>query len=124
MKKIGAFKKEIIDLLGLNIAADTPIYVGDQNIEHMQNRHPAEFEKYFFRIEEIIDDPDYVGVNEKNKSVDYVKLFMVDTEYVQVSVRVNATGIHNARTLFLLMTYKAERYIEQGTLKPVPKNRI
>ena len=54
MKKIGVFKKEIIDLLGLNIAADTPIYVGDQNIEHMQNRHPAEYEKYFFRIEEIM----------------------------------------------------------------------
>ena len=121
MKKVGIFKQEIIDLLGLNIEAGTAIYVGDQNIKHMKQRHPEVFDLYFPRIEEILDDPDYVGWDNKNQSVDYVKLYLVANEYIQVSVRISATNVQYARTLFLLMTYKAQRYIDQGTLIPVPK---
>lgn len=122
MKKIGVFTQNIIDLLRLDIEAGTAIYVGDQNIDHMKSRHPVEYEIYFPRISEIIDSPDYVCVNQKNQSIDYVKLFELNGEYIQVSVRVSAGGVYYAKTLFLLMTYKAERYIEQGTLIPVSKN--
>lgn len=46
MKKIGCFTQEVIDLLELNLKADTPIFIGDSNIEHIKSRHPYEYEKY------------------------------------------------------------------------------
>jgi len=121
MKKIGVFKQEIIELLDLDIQPGTEIYVGQQNIDHMKSRHPVEFENYFYRIDEIIDFPDYMSRNDKDHSIDFVKLYKVNENYIQVSVRVSSTGIYYARTLFALMTYKANKYIAQGTLIPVSR---
>lgn len=47
--------------------------IGDSNIEHIKNIHPYEYEQYFPRIEEIISEPDYVGKNPKDDSINYVK---------------------------------------------------
>lgn len=38
-RKIGEFSRKIIDVLDLNIPANTPIYIGDSNIEHIKSRH-------------------------------------------------------------------------------------
>ena len=120
MRKIGEFTKTIIDLLGLDIDEGTPIYIGESNISHMKERHQYEFELYFPHIEEILRAPDYVGFNSKHGSIDFVKVFQIGNDHVQVSVKVTASGTYFARTLFVLMTYKAERFIENGTLKRVP----
>lgn len=117
MKEIGEITQSVIDLLGLGIPANTPIYIGEENIAHIKSRHPYEFEAFFPHLSEILSDPNYVGYNTKNGSIDYVKLFCISGNYVQVSVRVSGSGRYFARTLFSLMTYKAERFIAQGTLK-------
>ena len=116
LRTIGTFSQAIIDLLGLNIVAGTPIYIGQENIDHMKARHPTEFEMYYDRIEEVISEPDYVRNNTKNASIDFVKTFYFGSDHVQVSVRVDSTGRHFARTLFLLMSYKFERFVKDGTL--------
>lgn len=117
MRIIGHFSQTVIDLLKLDIVAGTPIYIGENNIEHMKKRHPFEFDAYFPCIEEIIQFPDYVGTDKKNGSIDFVKNYEIDGNYIQVSVRVSENGRYYARTLFSLMTYKADRYIAKGTLK-------
>lgn len=122
MKIIGYFSEDIIGLLKLDIMTGTPIYLGESNVNHMKERHPAEFDMYFNQIDDIISSPDYVGTNPKNNSVDFVKVFRVGTEYIQVSVRVSSSGKYFARTLFLLASFKAERYIEQGSLIPVKQS--
>ena len=117
MKEIGKITQRVIDLLGLGISANTPIYIGEKNIEHIKSRHPYEFEAYYSQIEEIIAEPDYVGQNIRNGSIDYVKVYCTNGNYIQVSVKVASSGKYFARTLFSLMTYKAERFIANGTLK-------
>ena len=59
-EKIGTFSQEVINILGLNLTADMPIYIGKSNIEHIKNRHPYEYEKYFCKIGEILLKPDYI----------------------------------------------------------------
>ena len=121
IKEIGQFSPEITKLLNLNIAENTPILIGDSNIEHIKNRHPYEYDKYFHRIDEIIKEPDYVGINPKDNSIGFVKLFKINSEYVRVAVKVIASGKCYCKTLHLLSTYNAERYIERGTLKKLDK---
>lgn len=120
-KQIGYFTKEIIDLLGLDVEDGTPIYIGESNIEHIKNRHPYEFEQYLPYIDEIIAEPDYVGQNPKDNSIAYVKVYQLGSEYVRVAVRITPKGIPFAKSLHLLSTCNAERYIERGTLKKVDK---
>jgi len=117
---VGYFSKQIINILELDIPEGTAIYLGQTNIEHMKSRHPYEFDKYYYDIETILQVPDYVGFDKKNNSVDFVKEYAIQDEYIQISVRVSTNGVFYARTMFSIMTYKFERYIRQGTLKPVP----
>lgn len=117
IRKIGVFTKEIINLLNLKgIAENTPIYIGEQNELHIQQRHPVEYDVYFKDIEQILAKPDYIGENPNDNSIVYVKLYEVHGEYIRVGVKVTPSGKFFAKTLHLLSTYNAERYIEKGTL--------
>ena len=122
MKKVGCFTQEVIDLLELDLEATTPIFIGDSNIEHIKSRHPYEYEKYFCDIEEIIATPDYVGLNPKDKSIAFVKEYIISSEYVRVAVRIASNNKYYAKTLHLLSTCNAERYISKGTLKKLDKS--
>lgn len=121
VRRVGGFSQKIIDLLQLEIEEGTPILIGESNVEHIKKRHPYEYEKYFEDIENIVKNPDYVGLNPKDKSVAFVKEFFIDSEYVRVAVRVNGNNKCFVKTLHLLSTCNAERYIEKGTLIKLDK---
>ena len=101
----------------MDIPAGTPIYIGSNNIEHIKSRHAYEYGKYFPYISNIISAPNYVGKNPSDESIPFVKFFQTGKEYVRVAVRVTTNGTVFAKTLHLLSTVNAERYIEKGTLK-------
>ena len=92
MKIIGYISKDVIKTLGLNISPDTPVFIGESNIEHIKNRHPYEFDKYYKDISIIINSPDYVGINPKDDSILFVKLYNVDGEDVRVAVKIASGG--------------------------------
>ena len=122
MKIIVYISKDVIITLGLNISPDTPVFIGESNIEHIKNRHPYEFDKYYKDISIIINSPDYVGINPKDDSILFVKLYNVDGEDVRVAVKIASGGKYFARTLHSLSTCNAERYLEKGTLKKLDTN--
>ena len=111
MKIIGYISKDVIKTLGLNISPDTPVFIGESNIEHIKNRHPYEFDKYYKDISIIINSPDYVGINPKDDSILFVKLYNVDGEDVRVAVKIASGGKYFARTLHSLSTCNAERSV-------------
>lgn len=117
MNPIGYISKQIIDILELDIDPDTPVFIGESNITHIKNRHPYEYDKYLPDIGNIINSPDYVGLSPKDSSILFVKLYEIDGEYIRVAVRIASSGRCYAKTLHLLSTCNAERYIEKGTLK-------
>lgn len=120
-RKIGEFSQKIIDTLTLNVSVGTPIYIGDSNIEHIKSRHPYEFEKYIDKIEEIISKPDYIGQNPHDSSILFVRLYKTANEYIRVAVKISTYDNCYAKTLHLLSTSNAERYIKKGTLKKLDK---
>lgn len=118
MKKIGIITQEVIDKLGLSCSAGTPIFLGESNIKHMKERHEYDFLIYGDDIELIIAKPDYISLN-KDKSIEYVKEYQQDNEFVKVAVKVNLSGNYFARTLFVLNTKRVQDYIAKGTLKKI-----
>lgn len=118
-QKIGNFSEEVVAALGLSIAPGTPIYIGASNLQHMQNTHPADYLQYGHDIAGIIKTPDYVGINPSDGSVEFVKEYQKDTEFVKVAVRVTAGGTHYARTIYKLKDSRTKNFIAKGTLKKI-----
>lgn len=117
MKPIAYITQKVVDALNLDVLPGTPVFIGETNLEHIKSRHPYEYEKYLPDIGTIIDSPDYVGLSPKDSSILFVKLYEVNGEYIRVAVRITSGGRCYAKTLHLLSTSNAERYIEKGTLK-------
>ena len=108
-----------MQILNLDISGDRNIYFGDSNEQHMKSKHPKDYEKYGSQIEAILATPDYVGINASNNSIEYVKEFKIDNEFVKIAVRVTTHNKYYARTLYVLNNNRVNNFIQKGTLKPV-----
>lgn len=116
-RKVGAISANVIELLELNIEVGTPIYLGESNIEHMKSKHSDDFSKYGDDISVIINQADYVGINATDNSIEYVKEYKVDDEYVKVAVRVSNGNVLYARSIYILNKNRVINYIRKNTLK-------
>lgn len=85
----------------------------------MKTSHPDDYAKYKEELPNILNHPDYVGINPKDNSIEYVKEFLVDNEYVKVAVRISTKGQYYARSLYVLNNRRTENFIKKGTLKKV-----
>lgn len=116
---VGCITDHIQQLLGYPISGDTNIYLGPSNIAHMQSKHPQDYQKYGQYIQAILSAPDYVGMNPSDSSIEYVKEFNINNEYVKVAVRVSSGGKYYARSLYVLNSNRVQNFIRKGTLKQV-----
>ena len=120
-KRIGHFSEQIIRILDLDIPVGTPIYIADSNIEHMKSSHPKTFEKYKDELQNIIENPDYIGKNTKDDSIEFTKEYLIDGEYVKVAVRISTSNIYYARSTYELNPNRVKNFIQKGTLKKLDK---
>lgn len=116
-KQVGKLSQHVIELLGLTLSEGRSILLGESNIAHMVSRHPEDYALYGEYIPLILSMPDYVALNTKDESIEYVKEVQMDDIYVKVAVRVSARGQLFARSVYRLNTNRAKNFIEKGTLK-------
>lgn len=116
-KQVGKLSQRVIELLGLTLSEGRSILLGESNIAHMVSRHPEDYTLYGEYIPLILSMPDYVALNTKDESIEYVKEVQMDDVYVKVAVRVSARGQLFARSVYRLNTNRAKNFIEKGTLK-------
>lgn len=117
--EVGILSAQVVSLLGSALQPGQPIYLGPSNIAHMQSSHPADYAKYGNYIPSILAAPDYVGENPKDGSIEYVKEFVVNGDYVKVAVRLSSGGALHARSLYVLNHNRVINFIKKGTLKKV-----
>ena len=122
--KVGIVAENIKKLLGLPSMEDDNIYMGATNIAHMESSHPSDYAKYKDQIQNILASPDYVGQNPNDNSIEYVKNFIIDSEYVKVAVRLSSGNKYYARSLYVLNKRRVENFIKKGTLKKVDLSEI
>jgi len=82
----------------------------------MQSSHPKDYAKYGSELSNILASPDYVGQNPSDGSIEYVKEFVVNGEYVKVAVRLTQTDRYYARSLYVLNKNRVQNFIKKGTL--------
>ena len=86
--------------------------MGVSNLSHMKEKHPEDFEKYGVDIENIIKNPSYLARNEKKKSIEFIKEYKVNDDFVLVAVRVSNKNVHFARTMYVMAGEKVEKYFK------------
>ena len=117
-KIIGYFSEKVIKLLDIDISPDTPIYLSESNISHIRDTHTDAYIKYFDKITEIISSPDYVGIaGVYASSIEYIKRFEEDDEWVNVAVRTSQNGVYYLRSMFAIGEGRIQDYLKKKYLK-------
>lgn len=116
-RQIGKINKRVIKLLNLDYDEELPIILGDINIEHMKREHLEDYNKYGKDIEEILKNPTYVAKNPNQGSIEYIKEYKIDNEFVLVAVRISNKGTMFAKTLFKMTERKINIYLKNGYAK-------
>ena len=118
-KQIGKITNKIIKILQLNYNKEQPIFIGEANIKHMQDKHPEDYKKYGMKIKDIINNPTYLARNEKKKSIEFIKQYKNEKdEYVLIAVRVSTNNIHFARTMYIMSEEKVKKYFRHQYFYP------
>ena len=116
-RQIGKVNKKVIKLLDLKYENELPIILGKTNIEHMKRQHLEDYNKYGNRIKEIINKPTYVAHNPNQDSIEYIKKFKINNDFILVAVRISNKGTMFAKTLFKMTERKKDIYIKKGYAK-------
>ena len=122
--KVGSVSENVKKLLELSSVGDDNIYISATNIAHMESSHPSDYAKYKDQLQNILASPDYVGQNPNDNSIEYVKNFIIDNEYVKVAVRLSSGNKYYARSLYVLNKRRVNNFIKKGTLKKVDLSGI
>ena len=116
-RQVGKVNKRVIKLLNLKYKNELPIILGNTNIEHMKRQHLEDYNKYGKKIKEIINKPTYVALNPNQGSIEYIKEYKIDNEFILVSVRISNKGTMFAKTLFKMTERKKDIYLRKGYAK-------
>lgn len=74
MKQVGRIKSEYFQILELDDSIDI-VKVNIENLrKHLEKRNNDNMIKYLSRISELLENPDYIGINprERGRSIEYV----------------------------------------------------
>ena len=83
---IGRLNREIFKAVTEDIATDEVI-ITEVQIEHIKERHPGDYEKYFQYIQAIIEEPDYILEANKPDSAVLLKNIMANGKNYKLILR-------------------------------------
>ncbi len=119
IEKIGIIGETIVNKFNLDISPNTPIYIGLNNRIHMENSHGDIYRNFSDCIGEIINSPDYVGVNPHDDSLEYYKNYGDIIIHIKLAVRATNKGVFFAKTLYEINSGKLQSYLNKGRIKPI-----
>lgn len=122
IEKLGVIGNSIVNLFDLDIDPKTPVYIGLNNRIHMENAHGEIYREFESCISDILNNPEYVGVNPHDESLEYYKSYNDVMVHIKLAVRSTNKGVYFARTLYEINQHSLDSYLEKGRVKVVVDN--
>ena len=117
MKQVGRIKSEYFQILELDDSIDI-VKVNIENLrKHLEKRNHDNMIKYLSRISELLENPDYIGINprEKGRSIEYV--IQLD-ENVLIGIKLDYKNEYfYIATMHEISELKLNQRIKNGRLK-------
>lgn len=74
--------------------------------------------QYYNDLTDIILNPDYVGIaGVEAPSIEYIKQYKINNEYVNIAVRASKAGTYYVRSMFIIEEGRIIDYLRKGKLK-------
>ncbi len=86
MHTVGRIDREIYKCVAESIQTDEVI-ITDERVQHIMDRHPGDYERYFQYIPTIITDPDYIFTGNKPNTGVILKKGFHQNDYFQLILR-------------------------------------
>jgi len=106
---VGKIDKSIYSCITDNIVTDEVI-ITDERIQHIKDRHPNDFERFYSYISEIIENPDYILEANKPDTAFVLKEIESGGERFQLILRLitseDVSGYSNSIITFLKISVK------------------
>lgn len=87
---IGKIDKHKFKLISEDITTEE-VVLTDKQVEHIRERHPNDYERYFKYFKEIIENPDYIIRDEKPNTGFLLKEFVEDDKRFQLILRLHTS---------------------------------
>lgn len=87
MKVIGYLDKEKYSCMSEHLITNEVI-ITEERIQHIQERHPGDFERYVSYLKQIIEDPDYILEANKPNTAVLLKEFEQQEERFKMILRI------------------------------------
>ena len=91
MHYIGKINLEIYRCISEDIRTDEVI-ITDERIQHIKERHPQDFERFFGVIFEIISEPDYILESKKPNTAFVLKRIVREEKNYQLILRLKTSN--------------------------------
>ncbi len=91
MHYIGKIDKNIYSCVTKDIVTDEVI-ITDTQIEHIKERHPKDFERYFKYISQMLKNPDYILEANKPNTAFIIKHIQENEKNYQVILRLKTSN--------------------------------
>lgn len=93
------------------------ILMWDNRFEHIEKHRMNfmniyDFDEYVKKIPDIIENPDYIGIKDKDESIQFIKQY---NDNILIAVRVNAKGNLSFRTMYPITDGQLRDYIKKNT---------
>lgn len=112
-------ERDIKEWLGIASEVQNIKYSKTNLEKHLIKRNHIDVLKYFDKIEEIINNPDYVGINpsKKTESIEYVKIF---EDNVLVALKIHESkDFYYIPSMYTITDYKLQSRLFSGRIKKV-----
>lgn len=87
MKYIGKLNREIYKCITMDMVTDEVI-ITEERINHIKERHPHDFEKYYQYLSDIVSEPDYIIKSNKPNTALLLKAFSDGNEQFKTVLRI------------------------------------
>lgn len=114
IKKIFEINERVITTLEIKKTKDMNIYIGGRNIEHIKQKHPVDFGRFYKQLNSILENPDYIGKNPNNGSLEYIK--ELNGHYVKVAIRISKSKKWLIRSMYSTRESRLKKHLEKQTL--------
>lgn len=121
---LGKVGQAIVSAFSLDVNPEAPVYIGQQNIMHIQQKHYDDYLAYGGYLKTILSSPDFVGYNSKDRSLEYYKSFGEEVVYVKLAVRSTSNGVFFARTMYSIKSSTLFNRMEKGSVVKITKLSI
>lgn len=118
MITIGRINIEIYKCITKDIVTDEVI-ITEERVQHIKERHPNDFERYYAYMAEIITDPDYIIEANKPRTAVILKEIKVSGEKFKLVLRLAFLGDPNGYKNSVISFW----YIGETTWKKALKNK-